>query len=344
MGSPWAAAFAAAALGVQAMLAVPAARAAESAVVLMYQRFGEADNTSTSVRLEQFEAHLAELRSGRYSVLSLPEVLDRLNGSQPLPDRTVAISIDVVSGSPYAEAWPRLRAANLPFTLFVPVDRVRDDPAAAISWQSLREMYASGLATIGVQSPPFGRMQSNAIDDNVQDLDRAASAVESALGTRPTLLSYRYGEYSRATQRAVQQAGFDAAFNQTSGVLHQGAEPFALPRFPLNEIYGDMDRFRLVSNALPLPVSELTPSDIQLRQNPPNFGFTVAPELTGQLQRLNCYAAGLGKARVERLGPRRIEVRLPGPFQNRRARINCTMPGPGARWRWLGVQFYLPES
>ncbi len=24
-----------------------------------------------------------------------------------------------------------------------------------------------------------------------------------------------------------------------------------------------------------------------------------------------------------------------------RARINCTMPGPEGRWRWLGMQFYM---
>ena len=36
--------------------------AAEGAVVLMYHRFGESRFPSTSIRLEQFEAHLAELR------------------------------------------------------------------------------------------------------------------------------------------------------------------------------------------------------------------------------------------------------------------------------------------
>jgi hypothetical protein len=47
--------------------------------------------------------------------------------------------------------------------------------------------------------------------------------------------------------------------------------------------------------------------------------------------------------RLERLGDVRFEVRLDGPFPPGRARINCTVPGPDQRWRWLGVQFYVPR-
>ena len=28
----------------------------------------------------------------------------------------------------------------------------------------------------------------------------------------------------------------------------------------------------------------------------------------------------------------------------KRARINCTMPGPDGRWRWYGRQFLLPNN
>ena len=44
------------------------------AVVLMYHRFGEDSLPSTSVRLEQFEAHLQELTSGRYQIMALPDI------------------------------------------------------------------------------------------------------------------------------------------------------------------------------------------------------------------------------------------------------------------------------
>src|SRR3546814_1721278 len=92
----------------------------------MYHRFGEDDRPSTSIRLSQFEAHIAELTSGRYRVMALPEIVARLRAGQPLPQRAVAITIDDAALSVYREAWPRLKAAGLPFTLFVstePLDR-----------------------------------------------------------------------------------------------------------------------------------------------------------------------------------------------------------------------------
>ena len=60
-----------------------------------------------------------------------------------------------------------------------------------------------------------------------------------------------------------------------------------------------------------------------------------------RLSALACYASGQGKARLERLGPARIEVRLEKPLRAGRARINCTMPGNAGRWRWYGTQFYV---
>ncbi len=83
------------------------------------------------------------------------------------------------------------------------------------------------------------------------------------------------------------------------------------------------------------------PADLILQQNPPAFGFTVDPSIP-DLDRIDCYASGQGRTRVEALGSR-VEVRLAEPFPPGRSRINCTMPGPDGRWRWYGVQFYIPR-
>ena len=101
-------------------------QAADSAVILMYHRFGETSFPSTNIRLEQFETHIQELTSGPYTVLPVPEIVAAIREGRPLPDRTIGITIDDGYLSVYAEAFPRLREAGLPFTVFVstdPVDR-----------------------------------------------------------------------------------------------------------------------------------------------------------------------------------------------------------------------------
>ena len=106
-------------------LCLPAAgMAADSAVILQYPRFGESDIPATNVTLEQFEAHLEYLQTGGYTVLPVPDIIAALLAVEPLPDKTVGITIDDAVNSVIGEAWPRLSAAGFPFTLFVATDAV----------------------------------------------------------------------------------------------------------------------------------------------------------------------------------------------------------------------------
>jgi peptidoglycan/xylan/chitin deacetylase (PgdA/CDA1 family) len=336
------------ALALAALLgAVPASPLAaappadDGAVVIMYHRFGEPDYPSTSVRIEQFEAHIAELASGRYSVLPVPEIMAALAEGRALPERAVGITIDDAFASVYREAWPRLRAAGLPFTLFAATRPLDLGLPGYMTWNQLRELVAGGGVTVGHHGVTHGHMTQQAESDVRAEIAQARARFQQELGKSPTLFAYPYGEYGLALRNLVAGSNFQAAFGQHSGAIARNGDRFALPRFPFSENYAGMDRFRLVVNSLPLPVTDITPTDplITARNNPPPFGFTVGNGVTG-LGALNCFASR-NEASLERLGERRVEVRMAGPFPSGRARINCTMPGPEGRWRWFGMQFYV---
>lgn len=316
----------------------PPAEAANSAVVFMYHRFGESTSPSTNIRVDQFEAHLVALREGGYHVLPLPWILSALKRGETLADRTIALTIDDAYLSVYRVAWPRLKAAGIPFTLFVATDPIDRKLASYMSWDQLRELAKAGV-TIGSQTASHLHMADSSIRRNTADLRKANARFAAELGQKPRLFAYPYGEASLAIKTLVITEGFIAAFGQHSGVVHDKADFSYLPRFALNEAYGNVERFRMAANSLPLPVSEITPRDPLLTDNPPAFGFTVDPSLK-QLDLLACYHGGQGKLRLERLG-HRVEVRPKKAFRPGRARINCTMPGPNRRWHWFGMQFYV---
>jgi hypothetical protein len=207
----------------------------------------------------------------------------------------------------------------------------------------LRELARMELATIGSQTHSHPHMPARSPKANRADIAAAQARFEDKLGTAPTLLAYPFGEYSARVQRTVRNAGFDAAFGQHSGAISRTSELFGLPRFTFNEHYGEMDRFRLAVNALPLPVHDVVPDDPKLtaEQNPPMYGFTVDPAV-GALDGLACYADGRGEVPVKTLAGQRVEVRLEEPFRPGRARVNCTLRAPSGRWRWFGRQFYVP--
>ena len=88
--------------------------AADSAVILQYHRFGEDAYPSTSVTIEQFEAHIEHLSTGGYTVLPVPEILAALDAGRSLPDRTIGITIDDATRSTFVEGWPRFEEAAFP--------------------------------------------------------------------------------------------------------------------------------------------------------------------------------------------------------------------------------------
>jgi peptidoglycan/xylan/chitin deacetylase (PgdA/CDA1 family) len=320
------------------------APAADSAVVMMYHRFGESALPTTNIRLEQFDAHIEELRKPEYTVLPLPEIVAKLQAGQTLPDRAVGLSVDDAFLSVYNEAWPRLKQAGFPFTLFVATDPIDKRTPGYMSWDQIRELKKAGV-TIGSQTSSHPHMPLETRERNAEELRASNERFRAELGEVPTLIAYPYGEYSLAVRDVTKAAGFVAGFGQHSGVLYPEADMFYLPRFAMNETFGSISRFRLAANALPLRVRDITPADplLSAANNPPILGFTVTGDAAKRLSRLSCYPSSQATARIVALGPR-IEVRLDGEFPPGRARINCTLMAPSGRWHWYGLQFYVPKG
>ena len=333
-----------------ALAALPVALASNaatgsSAVVLMYHRVGEQRAPSTNIRLDQFDAHLKVIAERGLNVLPVTEILTALRKGRDLPDRTIGLTFDGGFLSFYTEAWPRLREAGLPFTLFIATDAVDKGKDGYMAWDQIREI-ARGGGTVASQTASGRQMPFLGREDNDRDIRTALRRLEEELGQRPQIFAYPYGAMSRAARDAVAEAGFEAAFGQHSGVLHPGSPMHFLPRFPMNEVHGGAERFRLAAGALPLEVVDVTPSDVYLGsgRNPPFMGFTVTGKALPYIDLLTCYTSGQGKVRIERIGSARVELRFDGAFRPGRPRLNCTMPAKQGRWRWYGTQFLVPRS
>lgn len=318
------------------------AAAASSAVILLYHRFGEPDYPSTNISLEQLDLQIAELTSGPYRVLPVSEIMEKLSRGEDLPERTVGITIDDAYRSIYTNAWPRLKAAGLPFTVFVSTAHLDHGSSHNLTWDQVREMRDSGVA-FGHHSVSHLHMPKAEADTIDQEIIVASRRFQKELGGVPALFAYPYGETSLASKSAVREAGFIAAFGQHSGVADATGDVFYMPRFGLNEKFGGIDRFRLIINALSLPVTDFTPADPLIADdNPPAIGFTVRAQPGRQqpnLDRLSCFLSHEGqRAEIALLGPR-VEIRSRQPLPVGRTRLNCTLPAGEGRWRWFGHQF-----
>jgi len=335
-----------AALAAFALLAFAAlmparARAGDYASVLVFHRFGESALPSTSVSIDALDSYIKALKSGPYHVLPLGAVIAAFRAHKDLPDRTVAITVDDAFESVYTRAWPRLKAAGLPFTLFVATKPVDGGYRDFMSWDQIRALAAAGVE-IGAHSETHPHMPLLSDAAIAREIANSNARFKAELGKVPTLFAYPYGEMSAAVRAAVIKAGYLAAMGQQSGVAYAGGDLYFLPRFSFDEDFGTLERFKLAIDALPFPVSDLEPADPLTRANPPTLTLTVGPEV-GPLGRVNCYTVPVRKVTVSVVGARRIEIRADKPFAYGRARVNCTAPGPDKRWRWFGEQFFIEK-
>lgn len=317
-----------------------------SAVVLMYHRFGDDRFPATNIRMDQLREHIKELGDKKYTVLPVEQIISRLQNGPALPDRTIGITIDDGYKSIYDNAWPLFKEAGLTFTVFISTDAIDQGYDDMMTWDQLREMAAQGI-TIAAHGRSHLHMPPYSAQRTAQEISHSADRIRAEIGTLSSVFAYPYGETSQVIIQQVKDAGFAASFGQHSGAFNRDDDFYYLPRFSLNERFGDMGRFTTAINALPLPVRDITPQDVFLDSrkdmaNPPAIGFTLDRELP-RMGQLSCFLSHEGKAKIERLGGVRIEVRVDTPFPKGRTRLNCTLPGSGVnagRWHWFGQLYY----
>lgn len=329
-----------------------AALAADEAVVLMYHRFGEDEHRSTSVRTEQFEAHLEYLESTGYTVVPLEAIVATLRGEADLPERAVAITVDDAYRSVYEVAWPRLRARGFPFTVFVATDLVDAGRSTYMTWEQMREMESAGatFANHGASHRSYVRWPG--VASEIDRLARVQADIEHAerrlaeeeLRPLPGIFAYPYGEYDTSVANRVRELGW-VAFGQQSGAVGKTSDLRALPRFPMAEIYANIEDFALKMATRPLPVAAVRPWDPVTAAVRPGIEVELA-DTDADLERLACFVGGQGLTPVVWIeAGKRFSVAPRADLEPGRNRVNCTAPADsGDSFHWFSHPWIVRRS
>ncbi len=322
-----------------------------AAVIFAYQSIGDTEYQAGSITADKFQDHINELMKGDYNFISLPDLVDALKQGKTLPPYTVALTFDGTYRTVLESGIPLLLKNNIPFTVFVSTDYPDRNDMEYMSWGDLKKLSHQKLVTLGLHPASYIRLSSARDEDIRLQLNKARACLRETLGVEATLFSYPFGEMNNRYKAIVADSGFEAAFGQQSGVAYSGTDLYNIPRFTMTENYGDLDRFRLVARALPLPAADIEPRDTILSPENPAIGFTVDGALAGGIKKMSCFLSGQGKIDFETIGKSRIEMRIRENSEDTRPRINCTMPAtvPGGdpqdqRWRWLGFLFSTPGA
>ena len=305
---------------------------------LMYHRFNENKYPSTNIRMEIFKKQMQMIKDLNYDFYNPKFFVDEFD--KPKDNTKILITIDDGFKSFYTEAWPYLKDNKIPFILFISTEPV--GKFGYMSWDEIKEIEKSEFGNIGHHSHTHEYLIDMKNDEFINDITQASKIFKKELGYIPNIFSYPFGEYSKYMRDYISK-NFKIAFGQHSGVIDVNKNKFELPRFPINEKYGDMKRFRSLINYKPLEIKSIKPEDKQINRdnNPPKLILEFFSDQKN-IKNINCYSNDGGNWNKTDLDIKDnfIIANFKKPFVPRRGRINCSLNDEGI-WRWFGTQFVI---
>ena len=303
----------------------------------MYHRFNEDKYPSTNIQMDVFEKHINIIKNKNYNFES-PKDFD-LKFYKPKLRKKILITIDDAFISFYKNAWPFLKKNKIPFILFVSTEPV--GKKGYMTWEQIKEIERESFVFIGNHSHSHEYLLDFKFNDFKKDIDLSIKIFNEKLGYNPIFFSYPFGEYSLEQINYIKKK-FKYAFGQHSGVIDFNKNAYELPRFPINEKYGDLERFNFLIDLLPLQFKNIEPKDMYIKKNNPPKLIIDFFENQKNLENINCFSNEGNK--WEKSDSMFLKNKLIISFREkfifRRGRINCSLNDADG-WRWLGLQFSI---
>ncbi|MDA3905699.1 MAG: polysaccharide deacetylase family protein [Bacteroidales bacterium] len=261
----------------------------------VYHRFGDERYPSTNISIKDFRKHLEYLKNNEYRVITLGQAVEFLNRGKPIPEKTVALSIDDGYQSFLENGMPLLREYGYKATLFINTNQFGSGDL--LSEEEIRQLIKEGIE---IQNHSHSHAYFVNLDPKElaeafrNDLLKSQSIFLEKFGFKPNLYSYPYGEYTPDMQDILKKEGYVAAIAQKSGVISSFSDPYALPRFPVAGIFAGIDGFIRKLKMKSMPVQLLQPVNplLQSTNNPPTLQLKVIDPRIINLNSIQCFIGG----------------------------------------------------
>ena len=288
--------------------------------------------------MDVFKEHIDLILGANITFYHPKDFIDEFD--VPKKEKKILLTVDDAFQSFYDNAWPYLKKNQIPFVLFVSTEPVGNN--GYMNWDQINEIEKSGFGVIGHHSHSHDYLIDKSEEVFLNDIKTSNLIFKEKLGYVPTLFSYPFGEYSGFMRDYISQ-NFKIAFGQHSGIIDVNKNKFELPRFPINEKYGEIKRFKSIISYYPLEYKKLEPEEKKLSKenNPPKFKVNFF-ENQKNIENINCYSNEGDKWMKSniKLVDKELTIEFREPFLPRRGRINCSVNDNG-KWRWFGTQFII---
>ena len=302
-------------------------------IVLLLIKFLNEKNTN--IKMAVFKKHMELIKNNNFEFFD-PKDFEKEFYNVKI-NKKILITIDDAFLSFYNNAWPYLKENQIPFILFTSTETIGNKGYMNI--KQLKEVESYSFAYLGNHSHSHEYMIEFDFKKFKNDINKSIEIFNAQFSYNPIFFSYPFGEYSLDQKKYV-ASKFKFAFGQHSGVIDLNKDPYELPRFPINEKYGDLERFEFLINLLPLQYKKIHPEDkLIVYNNPPEMIIEFFRDQKN-LDQVNCFSDEGGSWDNSKIDfeENQLKISFREKFNFRRGRINCSLNDIDG-WRWLGNQF-----
>lgn len=198
-----------------------------------------------SVLESEFQSQIDALVEAGANFLNEEQLL-KAKADGDFPEKCAWISFDDIDVSVYDNAFPILKEANVPFTMFVIAGQVGNKDFSNLemaTWDQLREMRDSGLADFGSHTYDMHRFEGDTpvflipeqADAFREDLKKSVETIESELDVTIKSFAYPYGDTNEPVARILKEQGLEAGHILAPQVIRPDDDNYWINRIIVNQ-------------------------------------------------------------------------------------------------------------
>ncbi len=204
-----------------------------------------------SITSKTLRRHFKMIKDSNINVISLKELIDRLDNPKPFRKKTIVITFDDGYLSMYTKLLPLAREFNYPITLFIYSDFISTSSKRALTWEKLRSMdKLIDIQSHSISHPDltkFSKRDNYSSNKKLFDeIYLAKRVIELYMRKGIDRYAFPYGRYDLNIVEMCEGAGYSSVFSTNYGSNIITRNNYCLRRHHIKNSYSDEFIMKLI--------------------------------------------------------------------------------------------------
>jgi|GEM_PF-616560 len=175
-----------------------------------------------------FEAQLKTLANNCYRTVFVSDVSKSMEGSEILPQKSIALTFDDGYEDMYTTAYPLLKKYGMKGTMYIIVNAL--DTPGYLTREQVKEMAESGAVEISSHTMNHANMQKSNFTNASYEMIASRQELEKIIGRPVTNFAYPYGLFTLRDEHICKSAGYSSCVSTYPGQIQTNNKKYSLYR------------------------------------------------------------------------------------------------------------------